>query len=426
MNKFESEKRIIDMKDIILGKAKKAKEASVIMQKAGTNKKNEALLAIADALLENADYILNENKKDISNAKVNNVRETMIDRLVLTKERIEAMAEGVREVVKLKDPIGEFTGVTTRPNGLSIGQKRVPMGVVGIIYEARPNVTVDAASLTLKTGNACILRGGKEAINSNIALIKIMKTALIKCGLPDGAVEFIEDTTHESANEMMHLNGYIDVLIPRGSARLIQAVVNNSTVPIIETGSGNCHTYIHSDADIDMALSILKNAKVQRPSVCNACESLVVHKDIAKEFLPKAKKMLEECGVELRGCEKTLEIIDIKKATDEDFYTEYNDLIISVKIVDSSDEAISHINAHNTKHSECIVTKSYEEAQKFTNEIDAACVYVNASTRFTDGNEFGFGAEIGISTQKLHARGPMGLEALTCTKYIILGNGQIR
>ncbi len=414
------------MKDIILQKAKKAKEASVIMQKTSTNKKNEALLSISDALLKNIAYILDENKKDISNAEKNGIKKTMIDRLLLTKERIEAMAEGVKEVVKLKDPIGEFTGAVTRPNGLLISEKRVPLGVVGIIYEARPNVTVDAASLTLKTGNACLLRGGKEAINSNIALIKIMKEALVKCNLPDGAIEFIEDTTHESANEMMHLNGYLDVLIPRGSARLIQAVVNNSTVPIIETGSGNCHTYVNNDADIDMALSILKNAKTQRPSVCNACESLVVNKDIAKEFLPKAKALLEECNVEIRGCEKTLEIIDVNKATEEDFYTEYNDLIISVKIVDNTDEAIAHINTHNTKHSECIVTRSYEEAQKFTNEIDAACVYVNASTRFTDGNEFGFGAEIGISTQKLHQRGPMGLEALTCTKYIILGNGQIR
>ncbi len=414
------------MKDIISEQAKKAKEASVIMQKASTDKKNEVLIAIADALCENYSYILEENEKDISNAEKNGIRKTMIDRLVLTKERIEAIANGVREVSELKDPIGEFTGAKTRPNGLLIGEKRVPLGVVGIIYEARPNVTADAASLTLKTGNACILRGGKEAINSNIALVKIMKQALKKCGLPESAIEFIEDTTHESANIMMHLNGYIDVLIPRGSARLIQAVVENSTVPIIETGSGNCHTYINSDADIKMALSILKNAKVQRPSVCNACESLIVHKDIAEEFLPKAKKMLEECNVEMRGCEKTLKIIDINKATDEDFYTEYNDLIISVKIVDNTDEAIKHINTHNTKHSECIVTKSYEEAQKFTNEIDAACVYVNASTRFTDGNEFGFGAEIGISTQKLHKRGPMGLEALTCTKYIILGNGQIR
>lgn len=417
------------MNSIILQKAKNAKKASVILQKLSTNKKNEALEEIAKALCENADYILAENKKDISNAENNGIKKAMIDRLLLTKERIEAMADGVREVIDLKDPIGEFTGAITRPNGLLISEKRVPLGVVGIIYEARPNVTVDAAALTLKTGNACILRGGKEAINSNIALVKIMKDALKRCNLPEdaiGAIEFIEDTTHESANEMMHLNGYIDVLIPRGSARLIQAVVNNSTVPIIETGSGNCHTYVNNDADIDMALEILKNAKVQRPSVCNACESLVVHKDIAKDFLPKAKEMLEECNVEIRGCEETLKIIDVKKATDEDFYTEYNDLIISVKIVDNTDEAIAHINSHNTKHSESIVTKSYEEAQKFTNEIDAACVYVNASTRFTDGNEFGFGAEIGISTQKLHKRGPMGLEALTCTKYIILGNGQIR
>lgn len=406
--------------------AESAKEASYIIKNASVTKKNEVLKMIADFLVKEEKYILSENEKDLRCAEENGVKKVMLDRLKLTSQRISDIADGVREVVKLKDPVGEVTEITKRPNGLMIGKKRVPLGVVGIIYEARPNVTADAASLTLKTGNAVILRGGKEAINSNRAIVEVMKKALKECDFPEGTIGFIDDTSHETAKEMMHLNDYIDVLIPRGSANLIKTVVENSTVPIIETGSGNCHTYIHKDADMDMALEILKNAKVQRPSVCNACESLVVHKDIANEFLPLAKEMLETLNVEIRGCEKTLKIIDVKKATDEDFYKEYNDLIISVKVVNDIDEAINHINTHNTKHSECIVTKSYEDSQKFLDEIDAACVYVNASTRFTDGNEFGFGAEIGISTQKLHARGPMGLEALTCTKYIIYGNGQIR
>lgn len=403
-----------------------AKKASFLIKNVSQTKKNEVLRKIADFLENESDYILCENEKDLLNAEENGVKKVMLDRLRLNKDRIKGIADGVREVAKLKDPIGEVLGMEKSPNGLLIGKKRVPLGVVGIIYEARPNVTADVASLTLKTGNSVILRGGKEAFNSNKAIVTVMKKALSECDFPTGSIEFIEDTSRETAKEMMRLNDYIDVLIPRGSAGLIKSVVENSTVPIIETGSGNCHVYIHNDADIDMALEILKNAKVQRPSVCNACESLVVHKDIAKEFLPLAKKMFEDLNVEMRGCEETLKIIDIKKATDEDFYKEYNDLIISVKIVNDIDEAIFHINTHSTKHSECIVTKSYEDSQKFLDEIDAACVYVNASTRFTDGNEFGFGAEIGISTQKLHARGPMGLEALTCTKYIIYGNGQIR
>lgn len=414
------------MNDKLLKIAENAKKASFLTKNASQTAKNEVLKKIADFLENESEYILSENEKDLMNAEENGVKRVMLDRLRLNKDRIKGIADGIREVAKLKDPIGEILGMEKRPNGLLIGRKRVPLGVVGVIYEARPNVTADVASLTLKTGNSVILRGGKEALNSNRAIVTVMKKALEECDFPTGAIEFIEDTSRETAKEMMRLNGYIDVLIPRGSAGLIKSVVENSTVPIIETGSGNCHVYIHKDADIDMALEILKNAKVQRPSVCNACESLVVHKDIAKEFLPSAKKMLEELNVEMRGCGETLKIIDIKKATDEDFYTEYNDLIISVKIVNDIDEAIFHINTHNTKHSECIVTKSYEASQKFLDEIDAACVYVNASTRFTDGNEFGFGAEIGISTQKLHARGPMGLEALTCTKYIIYGNGQTR
>ena len=384
---------------------------------------NRVLRSVADAIENNTNMLLSANRMDLERMDKSNPK---YDRLQLTPSRLEGIATDMRNVASLPNPLGKVLLEKTLPNGLRLQKTVVPFGVIGVIYEARPNVTADAASLTLKTGNAVILRGGKEAINSNRAIVEVMKKALKECDFPEGTLGFIDDTSHETAKEMMHLNDYIDVLIPRGSANLIKTVVENSTVPIIETGSGNCHTYIHKDADMDMALEILKNAKVQRPSVCNACESLVVHKDIANEFLPLAKEMLETLNVEIRGCEKTLKIIDVKKATDEDFYKEYNDLIISVKVVNDIDEAINHINTHNTKHSECIVTKSYEDSQKFLDEIDAACVYVNASTRFTDGNEFGFGAEIGISTQKLHARGPMGLEALTCTKYIIYGNGQIR
>ena len=410
----------------VLEIAKNAKLASLKIGNLSCEKKNEALKEIANALIENTDKILAENEIDLKNAKENNLKTSMIDRLRLTKERIKGIAEGVLQVALLNDPIGEVLGMTKRPNGLTIGKKRVPIGVIGIIFEARPNVTVDAACLTLKTGNAVILRGGKEAIRSNIILTDIMRSALLKVGIPEDAINLIHDTDRETAREMMKLNGYIDVLIPRGGAGLIKSVVENATVPVIETGAGNCHIYVDSDADIDMACSILINAKVQRPSVCNACESLLIHKDIATAFIPKAFKALDENGVEIRGCVRTKAIYDVKPATDEDYYTEYNDLIISAKIVKNIDEAINHINTHNTKHSESIITKSYDNAQKFLNEIDAAAVYVNASTRFTDGFEFGFGAEIGISTQKLHARGPMGLNELTSTKYIIYGNGQIR
>lgn len=410
----------------VLEIAKNAKSASLKIGNLSCEKKNEALKEIANALIENTDKILAENEIDLKNAKENNIKTSMIDRLRLTKESIKGIAEGVLQVALLNDPIGEVLGMTKRPNGLTIGKKRVPIGVIGIIFEARPNVTVDAACLTLKTGNAVILRGGKEAIRSNIILTDIMRSALLKVGIPEDAINLIHDTDRKTAREMMKLNGYIDVLIPRGGAGLIKSVVENATVPVIETGAGNCHIYVDSDADIDMACSILINAKVQRPSVCNACESLLIHKDIATAFIPKAFKALDENGVEIRGCERTKAIYDVKPATDEDYYTEYNDLIISAKIVDNIDEAINHINTHNTKHSESIITKSYDNAQKFLNEIDAAAVYVNASTRFTDGFEFGFGAEIGISTQKLHARGPMGLNELTSTKYIIYGNGQIR
>lgn len=405
---------------------KRAKQAEARIANLPTEKKNEALRKIASSLIDNSDKIIAANGLDIKNAVDNGIKTSMIDRLKLTDERIKGIAEGVLEVAALNDPIGEVLGTTKRPNGLMIGKKRVPIGVVGIIFEARPNVTVDAACLTLKTGNAVILRGGKEAFNSNKALTDIMREAISSVGVPEDAINLVEDISRESAVEMMKLNGYIDVLIPRGGAGLIKSVVENATVPVIETGSGNCHIYVDESADIDMAADILINAKVQRPSVCNACESLVVHKNIAKQFLPVAVKRLEENGVEIRGCEKTRKICDVASATDEDFYKEYNDLIISVKIVDNIDDAISHINSHNTKHSEAIITNDYNSSRKFLNEIDAAAVYVNASTRFTDGFEFGFGAEIGISTQKLHARGPMGLNELTSTKYIIYGSGQIR
>ena len=405
---------------------KRAKKAERILSNISTQKKDEALKAIAKALIDNSERIEKANELDIKNAKENGIKEAMIDRLKLTKERIKGIADGVLAVVELEDPIGEILETFNRPNGLIIKKKRVPIGVVGIIFEARPNVTVDAASLTLKTGNAVILRGGKEAINSNMVLCDIMRDAIASVGLPKDAINLVSDTSRETAKQMMKLNGYIDVLIPRGGAGLIKSVVENATVPVIETGSGNCHTFVDESADIKMALDILINAKVQRPSVCNACESLIVHRNIAKIFIPKAVDELKKYGVEIRGCEKTRELCDVNAATDEDFYTEYNDLIISVKIVENITEAIEHINSHNTKHSECIVTENEENAQRFMNEIDAAAVYHNASTRFTDGFEFGFGAEIGISTQKLHARGPMGLKEITSTKYVILGSGQIR
>jgi glutamate-5-semialdehyde dehydrogenase len=351
----------------------------------------------------------------------------MIDRLTLTKERIADIAEGVRQVENLDDPIGEIVKSWTRPNGLEISQKRVPMGVVAIIYEARPNVTVDAAVLCLKTSNACILRGGSEAINSNKAIMRIMQEAAYISGIPEGTLNIIEDTSRETATALMKMNGYIDLLIPRGGKGLIRSVVDNATVPVVETAAGNCHVYVDVDADIDMALKIVLNAKVQRPSVCNAAETLLVDKKIADKFIPTVFTALKAHNVEIRGDEASRAIDStISAATDEDYYTEYNDYIIAVKIVDGVDEAIAHINKYNTKHSEAIVTENPENAEKFLNEVDAAAVYVNASTRFTDGFEFGFGAEIGISTQKMHARGPMGLESLTSIKYTIIGDGQIR
>ncbi len=406
---------------------KKAKAASRIMAKLGQSDKNQALLAVADALVAHAEEIIKANDIDIENGIKNNMSEALLDRLKLTKARFDDMAEGIRQVVALEDPVGEVLSMKERPNGLLIGQKRVPMGVIGIIYESRPNVTVDAFALCFKTGNSVILRGGSDCIHSNIALVKVIKEALKSAGVTEDAINLIENTDREVAKQFMKLNKYVDLLIPRGGAGLIRTVVENATIPVIETGTGNCHIYIDKDADLDKALPIIKNAKLQRLGVCNACESLVIHKDIAAKAVPLIADMLKENDCEIRGDETAVSLSsNILPATEEDFGTEYLAKIISAKIVGDIDEAIEHINNYSTGHSESIITESYENAQRFLNEIDSACVYVNASTRFTDGFMFGFGAEIGISTQKLHARGPMGLLALTSTKFIVYGNGQIR
>lgn len=411
----------------LIEKCELARNASFALARVDTVTKNNALSAIADALVSNADKIIEANKLDLSNAENNGMAKAMLDRLTLTKERIADIAEGVRQVAALNDPIGEVINMQKRPNGLLIGKKRVPLGVIAIIYEARPNVTADAAALCLKTSNACILRGGSEAINSNTAIMKIMQNAAYSAGMPEGTLNIIEDTSRETATHLMKMNGYVDVLIPRGGKGLIKSVVENATVPVIETAAGNCHIYVDGDADLNMAHDIVINAKVQRPSVCNAAETLLIDKKIADKFVPVIFKALKEKNVEIRADKQAKNIFpDVLDVTDEDYYTEYNDYIIAVKIVDGIDEAIEHINKYNTKHSEAIVTNSYEKSQQFLNEVDAAAVYVNASTRFTDGFEFGFGAEIGISTQKMHARGPMGLEALTSVKYIIYGSGQVR
>lgn len=404
----------------------KAKQAARFLLTAG-ELKNKALLEIADALIANGDEIVKANNKDIKNAEESGIKKSLIDRLRLTKERIDGMADGVRRVAALQDPIGTVLSGSTCSNGLKIEKVRVPLGVIGIIYEARPNVTSDAAALCLKSGNAVILRGGKEAINSNKCIADIMRNAIAKAGLPEDCIALIEDTSRASSVELMQLSDYLDVLIPRGSASLINAVVENSKVPVIETGVGNCHVYVDADADIDMAANIIFNAKTSRPSVCNAIETILVHKDIAVEALPKIKARLDEKNVTLRCCPKSAEILgDVELAEESDWYTEYLDYILAVKVVDSVDDAIDHIAKYSSGHSECIVTKDYSNAQKFTDEVDSAAVYVNASTRFTDGGEFGLGAEIGISTQKLHARGPMGLNELTSMKFVIRGNGQIR
>lgn len=405
----------------------RAKTASRILGTMDAVKKNQALLATAELLIKKQDELLYANDEDIRNAIANGMKAGMVDRLKLTPERIKGMAEGLCQISELEDPIGEVMGMKRRPNGLLIGQQRVPLGVIGIIYESRPNVTADAFGLCFKTGNAVILKGGSDAIQSNIAIIKVIREALKTCGITEDAVILLEDTSRETTEHFMKLNEYVDVLIPRGGAGLIKAVVNNSTIPVIETGTGNCHIFVDESADITMAVNIIYNAKTQRIGVCNACESLVVHEKILQKLLPALQKKLSEKQVELRGDTYVCETIpNVTLAVEEDWGTEYLDYILSIKTVSSLDEAIEHINHYNTGHSEAIITENYENAQKFLNEIDAAAVYVNASTRFTDGFEFGFGAEIGISTQKLHARGPMGLLALTSTKYIIYGNGQIR
>lgn len=406
---------------------KQAKEAAVVLSVLPTPRKNKALCHAADALLAAKDEILAANKADVEAAVEAGIKGAFIDRLTLTEKRLEEMADGLRQVASLDDPVGKVLSMKTLDNGLIIGQKRVPMGVIGIIFEARPNVTADAFGLCLKAGSAVILRGGKEAIGTNKKVVSVFQKALEEEGLPGACVQIVQDTNRETANEMMRLNGYLDLLIPRGGAGLIQNVVQNSTVPVIQTGVGNCHVYVDESADLEKAVRIVINAKTQRPGVCNACENLLVHESLKDTFLPMIGKALQEKQVEIRGDADTCaRVPGAVAATEEDWATEYEDYIISTRVVKDSDEAISHIRRYSTGHSEAIVTENYTNAQRFLNEVDAAAVYVNASTRFTDGGQFGFGAEIGISTQKLHARGPMGLTELTTTKYIIYGDGQIR
>ena len=406
---------------------RRAKDVSRVLNTLGSREKNMGLEEAARALLDSEEEILTGNREDYERAEAGGMSQGLLDRLKLTPARIQAMVDGLLQVAALDDPVGEVLSMKLRPNGLQIGQKRVPLGVIGMIYEARPNVTADAFGLCFKSGNAVILKGGSDALQSNKAIVQALRTGLLRAGLPEESLQLIEDASRDTTKELMRLNRYIDVLIPRGGAGLIKTVVENSTIPVIETGTGNCHVYVDETADLKMALDIVFNSKTQRIGVCNACESLLVHRKIAEEFLPMLKKRLDEKNVEIRGDEGACAIVpDFVPATEEDWGKEYLDYILSLKIVDSVDEAISHINTYNTGHSESIVTSDYFNAQKFLNEVDAAAVYVNASTRFTDGDEFGFGAEIGISTQKLHARGPMGLKELTTTKYIIYGDGQIR
>ena len=405
----------------------RAKDVSRTLNNLGSREKNMGLEEAARAILEGGEEILAANCEDCRKAEAKGMSQGLLDRLSLTPARIQAMADGLLQVAALEDPVGEVLSMKLRPNGLQIGQKRVPLGVIGMIYEARPNVTADAFGLCFKSGNAVILKGGSDALQSNLAITRCLRTGLTWAGLPQDAVQIVEDTSRDTTRELMRLDRYIDVLIPRGGAGLIRTVVENSTVPVIETGTGNCHVYVDESADFTMALDIIFNAKTQRIGVCNACESLLVNRKVAKEFLPLLKKRLDEKDVEIRGDEESCGIVPgFVRAAEEDWGKEYLDYILSLKLVDSVEEAIAHINTYNTGHSEAIVTSDYFNAQKFLNEVDAAAVYVNASTRFTDGNEFGFGAEIGISTQKLHARGPMGLKELTTTKYIIYGDGQIR
>lgn len=409
----------------ILGQ--RAKKSAMILNSLGQKEKNLGLQVVAKALVENVDAILSANEMDVEKAIKKGVKDSLIDRLKLNTDRIKAMADGIRKVISLDDPIGQTISAWIRPNGLEISQRRVPLGVIGIIFESRPNVTADAFSLCFKTGNATILRGGSDAFHSNKAIVDTIRNALDSVNLPMDSVQLLTDTSRETATKMMQLNQYIDVLIPRGGSGLIKTVLENSTIPTIETGTGNCHVYVDEFANIEKAVKIIENAKTQRLGVCNACESLVIHRNIAEKVIPAICENLKSHGVEIRGDEVVQRLVDgIVPATPEDWGTEYLDSIISIKVVNSIDEAIEHINTYSTKHSESIITENYENSRKFTQMVDSSSVYVNASTRFTDGFEFGFGAEIGISTQKLHARGPMGLLALTTTKYVILGNGQIR
>lgn len=410
----------------------RAKTAESAIATAAPQTKNCALTAIADALLTRQAEILSANAKDLEAAAANHMTPSLQDRLRLTEARIAGMADAVRQLVAAEDPIGSVDSGSVRPNGLQILKTRVPLGIIGIIFESRPNVTVDAATLCLKAGNAVILRGGKEAIHSNMMLANIMREAVETAGLPKDIIQLVEDTSHETAGDMMRLTGYLDVLIPRGSARLIQTVLRQATVPVIETGAGNCHVYVdaclHGESDYEMAVRIIDNAKTQRPSVCNAIEGLLVHQDVAEKLLPMVQEAFRSHDVKIYGCERTQKILGdaVEPATEELYDTEFDDYKITIKVVDDIDEAMAHIAAYGTKHSECIVTRDLDAAQKFQKTVDAAVVYVNASTRFTDGGEFGYGAEIGISTQKLHARGPMGLHELTTVKYLISGNGQVR
>ena len=417
----------MDIYNCVLEKAKNANGAARTLSNMSTDIKNTALVKMAEELNKNREVILKANMLDLEEARKNGKNDAFIDRLTLNENRIESMASGLMKVASLPDPIGEVTRMWKKSNGLNIGRVRVPLGTIGIIYEARPNVTVDAAALCVKSGNSVILKGGKEAINSNLAIYNTINKGALEAGLPEGTIEFINITERKAVEVLMKLNEYVDVLIPRGGSGLIKSVVENSTVPVIETGIGNCHVYVDSSADLTMAENIVINSKTQRPGVCNAMETLLVHEAVAEKFIPHLVGTLTNTGVEIRGCLKTKRLVpDIRLATGEDYAQEFLDLILAVKVVSSLDEALDHIYKYGTKHSEAIITNDYTSSQRFLREVDAAAVYVNASTRFTDGEEFGFGAEIGISTQKLHARGPMGLNELTTVKYIIYGEGQIR
>ncbi len=408
-------------------KAQKAGQAARVLAGLSADEKNNALACMADALAKETPAILEANREDVQAGRDKGLSRALIDRLLLTPERIQDMALGLREVAGLPDPVGEVDSMWLRPNGLQVGRVRVPLGVIGIIYEARPNVTVDAAGLCLKAGNAVLLRGGSEAINSNKIITEVIAAASARAGVPDGAIQLVESTDRAAVYAMLKMNGLIDVIIPRGGAGLIQTVVQNATVPVIETGVGNCHVYVDDRADLEMAGDIVVNAKCQRPGVCNAMETLLVHSGVAAEFLPRILERLRDLGVEIRGDERVRALVNwVKEAVEEDWATEYLDLILAVKVVDGLEEAVDHIHRYGTKHSEAIITRDYNRARRFLKEVDAAAVYVNASTRFTDGYQFGFGAEIGISTQKLHARGPMGLKELTTYKYVVYGSGQVR